>query len=88
MKGSDVIMKGFSAFLDRRCKDARIMKSVPENISLSKDLFYQFPWSTESFPLQGIFPTQEDPNSVSFIAGVFSTVRTTREAQYLEKPHI
>ena len=48
-------MKGFSAFLDRRCKDARIMKSVPENISLSKDLFYQFPWSTESFPLHPEF---------------------------------
>ena len=49
-------MKGFSAFLDtRRCKDARIMKSVPENISLSKDLFYQFPWSTESFTVHPEF---------------------------------
>ena len=49
-------MKGFSAFLDmRRCKDARIMKSVPENISLSKDLFYQFSWSTKSFTLHPEF---------------------------------
>ena len=23
------------------------MKSVPENIELSKDLFHQFPWGTE-----------------------------------------
>ena len=28
-----------------------IMKSVPENIQLSKDLFHQFPWSTECLAL-------------------------------------
>ena len=36
-------MKGFSASLDmRRCK---IIKSVPKNIQLSKDLSHQIPWS-------------------------------------------
>ena len=40
-------MKGFSAFLDmRRCKDWD-HEIIPENISLSKDLLHQFPWSTE-----------------------------------------
>ena len=42
---SDVIFKGFNAYLDtRRCKDA---KSVPENIQLSKHLSHQIPCSTE-----------------------------------------
>ena len=51
-------MKGFSAFLDmRRCKDARIMKSVPENISLSKDLFYQFSWHTKCLILHPELPS-------------------------------
>ena len=41
-------MKGFSASLDRR-GDTRIeiIKSVPENIQLSKDLSHQILWSTE-----------------------------------------
>ena len=40
-RASAVIIKGFSAFLDmRRCRIG-IMKSVPENIQLSKDLPYQ-----------------------------------------------
>ena len=42
--GSDVTMKGFSASLDARIE---IIKSVPKNIQLSKDLFHQIPWSTE-----------------------------------------
>ena len=35
------------------CGDARIqiMKSVPENIYLAKDLFYQFSWSTKCLSL-------------------------------------
>ena len=32
------------------------MKSVPENIQLSKDLFHQFPWSTEWLFLHLEFP--------------------------------
>lgn len=39
-------MKGFSAFLDEKIQD-RPHKSDPENIYLSKDLFSQFPQSTE-----------------------------------------
>ena len=37
-------MKGFSASLDARIE---IIKSVPKNIQLSKDLSHQIPWSTE-----------------------------------------
>ena len=32
------------------------MKSVPEKIKLSKDLFHQFPWSTECRTLKPEFP--------------------------------
>ena len=32
------------------------MKSVSENIQLSKDLFHQFPWSTEYLTLHPAFP--------------------------------
>ena len=41
-------MKGFSASLDRRGNTRiEIIKSVPENIQLSKDLSHQILWSTE-----------------------------------------
>ena len=33
------------------------MKSVPENIYLSKGLFHQFPWSTECLTLHPAFPS-------------------------------
>ena len=49
-------MKGFNAFLGmRRCKIGT-MKSVPENIELSKSLLHQFPWSTDclTFPLNSL----------------------------------
>ena len=38
-------MKGFSAFLGRRSCKIGTMKSVPENIQLSKNLLHQLPWS-------------------------------------------
>ena len=41
-------MKGFSASLDARIE---IIKSVPKNIQLSKDLSHQIPWSTECLTL-------------------------------------
>ena len=44
----DVTMKGFSASLDARIE---IIKSVPKNIQLSKDLSHQIPWSTECLTL-------------------------------------
>lgn len=45
------------AFLDmRRCKTG-IMKSVPKNISLSKDWFHQFP-GTQSASLSTLNPPQ------------------------------
>ena len=40
-------MKGFSASLDMGDARIEIIKSVPKNIKLSKDLFHQIPWSTE-----------------------------------------
>ena len=44
-------MKGFSASLDmRRWKD-QIIKSVPKNIQLSKDLSHRIPWSTQCLSL-------------------------------------
>ena len=33
------------------------MQSVPENIQLSKDLFHQFPWSTERLALHSDSPS-------------------------------
>ena len=33
------------------------MKSVPEKIKLSKDLFHQFPWSTECLTLHAELPS-------------------------------
>ena len=44
--GSDVTMKGFSASLDMISR-IEIIKSVPKNIQLSKELSHQIPWSTE-----------------------------------------
>ena len=43
-------MKGFSAFLDMR-RSQEILKSVPENTQLSKDLSHQIPWSIECLSL-------------------------------------
>ena len=56
-------MKGFSASLDMRsCKD-EIIKSVPKNIQLSKDLSHQIPWSTERltppWPPSGVVEGQQ-----------------------------
>ena len=34
------------------------MKSVPENIELSKGLFHGFPWSTECLTLHPEFPSE------------------------------
>ena len=45
--GSDVTMMGFSVFLDIRRLRIEIIKSVPKNIQLSRDLSQQIPWSTE-----------------------------------------
>ena len=42
--GADVTMKGFSGFLDTGDARTGIMKSVPENIQLSKDQCHQFLW--------------------------------------------
>ena len=33
------------------------MKSVPENIELSEDLFHQFPWGIERLTLHPKFPS-------------------------------
>ena len=40
-------MMGFSVFLDIRRLRIEIIKSVPKNIQLSRDLSQQIPWSTE-----------------------------------------
>ena len=40
-------MKGFNASLDMGDARIEIIKSVPKNIQISKDLSHQIPWRTE-----------------------------------------